>query len=97
MSKENVTVAVRVRPVAAHEQAEIGLRCEPSSITLSSGSQFKTFNFTQIIDQNATQQQVFDQTALPLIEDTLKGYHCALLAYGQNNSGKTHTICGGES
>lgn len=34
---------------------------------------------------------------MPLVEDIFKGYNCCLIAYGQNKSGKTYTICGKDS
>ena len=39
-------------------------------------------------------RQVYAAVGRPLLEDTLDGYNCCLLAYGQSGSGKTHTMLG---
>lgn len=64
--------------------------------TVAPDSQHKC-RFHHVFDSNATQEQVFAKTALPLVESVCEGYNATLFAYGQTGSGKTHTICGSES
>ena len=40
------------------------------------------------------QRKVYNRVGLPLIEKSLTGESCALLAYGQTASGKTHSMLG---
>ena len=42
----------------------------------------------------ATQKQVFDAVAKPLVRDLLNGKNGLLFAYGITGSGKTHTMMG---
>ena len=44
---------------------------------------------------NATQEQVFDETAGEVIDSAIKGYNGTILAYGQTGAGKTYTMVGG--
>ncbi|TMW67303.1 hypothetical protein Poli38472_012419 [Pythium oligandrum] len=50
--------------------------------------------FDRVFDVHSTQQEVYEHTAKPLVQDFLQGYNCTIFAYGQTGSGKTHTILG---
>ncbi|KAJ0396764.1 hypothetical protein ATCC90586_003220 [Pythium insidiosum] len=50
--------------------------------------------FDRVFDINSTQQEVYENTAKPLVHEFLQGYNCTIFAYGQTGSGKTHTILG---
>ena len=52
------------------------------------------FTFDSVFGPLSTQQQVFTNVALPLIDDILLGYNGTIFAYGQTSSGKTHTMLG---
>ncbi|XP_043515434.1 kinesin-like protein KIF6 [Frieseomelitta varia] len=52
------------------------------------------FSFFRIFEESATQQDVFENVALPVVESALDGYNGTIFAYGQTASGKTHTITG---
>lgn len=54
----------------------------------------KTFTFDRVFDWNCTQTEVFNDTALPIIQSTLEGYNGTIFAYGQTGTGKTHTMEG---
>lgn len=57
----------------------------------------KNFNFDYILDQNATQEQIYQDCNIDhLIDKSLKGYHSTIFAYGQTGSGKTYTMHGEE-
>ena len=40
------------------------------------------------------QQEVFEATGAPAVENALKGFHNTIFAYGQTGSGKTHSMLG---
>lgn len=61
-------------------------------ITLNSIDFTKTFRFNKIYNENCTQTQIFEETAIPLIDHCLEGYHGVYFAYGQTGTGKTHTM-----
>jgi hypothetical protein len=41
-----------------------------------------------------TQENMFEKTALPLVDQMCKGHDACILAYGPTSTGKTHTILG---
>ncbi|KAL1919089.1 uncharacterized protein VTP21DRAFT_2470 [Calcarisporiella thermophila] len=52
------------------------------------------YQFTHVFGHDATQHDVFQETALPLVRGVLNGENALLFAYGVTNSGKTYTIQG---
>lgn len=52
------------------------------------------YEFSRIFNENATQQDVFNQVAKPVVDYALAGYNGAIIAYGQTSSGKTYTMEG---
>ena len=54
------------------------------------------YAFDKVFAERATQSEVYEKTALPLIDTVLDGYNATLFAYGATGCGKTHTIVGNE-
>lgn len=54
----------------------------------------QTFTMDRIFDTAASQKQIYDEIAKPLIDDVLKGYNGTIFTYGQSGSGKTYTMYG---
>ncbi|KAL1926583.1 hypothetical protein VTP01DRAFT_5704 [Rhizomucor pusillus] len=52
------------------------------------------YKFTKIFTESVTQQDFFNKTTLPLIQDVLRGENALIFAYGVTNSGKTYTVMG---
>ncbi|KXS18482.1 kinesin-domain-containing protein [Gonapodya prolifera JEL478] len=52
------------------------------------------YTFDRVFDENATQQEVYENTTKPLIEGVLNGFNATVFAYGATGCGKTHTITG---
>jgi len=52
------------------------------------------FEFDQVFDPNASQKEVYDVAARPIIDSVLEGFNGAIFAYGQTSSGKTYTMQG---
>jgi len=48
--------------------------------------------FDGIFDENATQENVFTQSCMPLLDDVLSGNNASLFVYGQTGTGKTYTM-----
>ncbi|KXS18436.1 kinesin-domain-containing protein, partial [Gonapodya prolifera JEL478] len=53
------------------------------------------FRFDAVFDRDASQEEVFDVVAKPVVQSVLEGYNGTVFAYGQTGSGKTFTITGG--
>ncbi|WRT66359.1 uncharacterized protein IL334_003314 [Kwoniella shivajii] len=56
----------------------------------------RKYVFDQVFSMEATQEQVFEKTAKPLLAGVLDGYNATVFAYGATGCGKTHTISGTE-
>ncbi|KAJ3122235.1 Kinesin-like protein kif24 [Nowakowskiella sp. JEL0407] len=50
------------------------------------------FNFDEVIDCEATNEEVYERTAKPLVSHIFSGGRSTCFAYGQTGSGKTHTM-----
>ena len=57
----------------------------------------KTFTFDHTYDWRATQELIFNQTALPILESIMEGYNGTIFAYGQTGTGKTYTMEGNDN
>ncbi|KAI9000969.1 P-loop containing nucleoside triphosphate hydrolase protein [Trametes punicea] len=54
----------------------------------------RRFIFDRVFRHDATQQEVYQGTARPLLNNLLDGYNATIFAYGATGCGKTHTISG---
>jgi hypothetical protein len=95
-SRQNVRVICRVRPGNDIERANgSSFNCfeihnnNTTIATIENTPQF--FHFDYIFDTAAKQDDVFRQTAEPLIDDLLSGYNATVFAYGQTGAGKVRT------
>mmetsp|Transcript_28371 Transcript_28371/g.34633 ORF Transcript_28371/g.34633 Transcript_28371/m.34633 type:complete len:339 (-) Transcript_28371:1932-2948(-) len=61
------------------------------------GASTDCFTFDKVFNDTSTQEEVYNTTTKPLIDEVLKGYNCTVFAYGQTGSGKTHTMMGSQS
>ncbi|CAG9334317.1 unnamed protein product [Blepharisma stoltei] len=97
-SKDNVKVAIRVRPLNAKESSETGRRCltihESSTISIDARPDPKVFTYDYVADENVTQDQIFEIIGKPIACSCLAGYNGTIFAYGQTGAGKTFTIQG---
>lgn len=110
MNKTNIQVAVRIRPVvenstSIHHQNE---KYEPIVVQrqgdttvqlrerkLNEPSRSHTFNFDFIFDRDSTQLDVYEESVVELVDNSIMfGNNATVLAYGQTGSGKTHTMLG---
>ncbi|XP_057241593.1 kinesin-like protein KIF18B [Malurus melanocephalus] len=106
----SVAVVLRVRPPVPEERAEpLVLRVQNQHMVLlspegpggarSTARRRKTlkFVFDHVFDEEATQEEVFQHTTLPLLDSLLDGYNCSVFAYGASGAGKTHTVMGSKA
>ncbi|KAJ3339262.1 kinesin-like protein Klp5 [Gonapodya sp. JEL0774] len=52
------------------------------------------YTFDRVFDENASQQEVYENSTKHLIDGVLNGYNATVFAYGATGCGKTHTITG---
>ena len=68
----------------------------PLTLPLRTPSPLQTnsFVFDKVYGSGATQTELYDEVGRPICAEVVKGYHCAILAYGQTGTGKTYTMEG---
>ncbi|QDZ25117.1 kinesin [Chloropicon primus] len=101
---ENIKVLVRIRPPSEAEKASGGYRKAVfatedgrGAFLASPGSQDNNkavFSYDNVVDEETSQEKVFELVGRPIADAFLKGYHSNLLAYGQTGAGKTYTMQG---
>ncbi|KAI9105855.1 P-loop containing nucleoside triphosphate hydrolase protein, partial [Phlyctochytrium arcticum] len=52
------------------------------------------YGFDRVFAENASQRDVYEGTAQPLLDGILSGFNATVFAYGATGCGKTHTITG---
>ncbi|KAK9869346.1 hypothetical protein WA026_003103 [Henosepilachna vigintioctopunctata] len=102
--KEPVRVFCRIRPLENDADTSCISLVSPTVLSLNTPSDSKSSlqrelhcQFKQIFTSYATQKEVFDFVAMPLLTDLLKGRNALLLSYGVTGSGKTFTFTGEQS
>lgn len=100
-STETVKVIVRSRPLSSKEKERGNYsiinfdrsinQVEIIDVKTKLG---KTFAYDSVFDDTFTQQQLYDESAYPLVQSTLQGYNSTIFAYGQTGCGKTYTMLG---
>jgi len=98
LSRKGVNIFVRFRPDNAQEE-QSGRECiiyhpNQKTVTLDSEGSSHSFKFKRIFPAETSQEQIFLNAGLPLVDPILNGYNCAILGYGQTGGGKTHTLLG---
>ena len=108
MSKkvETVKVSVRCRPMSSVEKTdnrECIVRVDPKKSELviknpktDANEPPKTFTYDFAYGPESFQEQVYCDTAYPIVESVLEGYNGTIFAYGQTGTGKTFTMEGVE-
>eukprot|EP00818_Percolomonas_sp_WS_P009528 CAMPEP_0117441560 /NCGR_PEP_ID=MMETSP0759-20121206/3697_1 /TAXON_ID=63605 /ORGANISM="Percolomonas cosmopolitus, Strain WS" /LENGTH=580 /DNA_ID=CAMNT_0005233417 /DNA_START=21 /DNA_END=1760 /DNA_ORIENTATION=+ len=98
--KQRVKVVVRVRPPIAEDynDAQPFADCtaiDSSAITIRRNQyEERSFQVDHVLDQNASQQDVYDPVCSDIVADVLTGYNGTVLAYGQSGTGKSFTVFG---
>mmetsp|Transcript_26755 Transcript_26755/g.37947 ORF Transcript_26755/g.37947 Transcript_26755/m.37947 type:complete len:108 (-) Transcript_26755:420-743(-) len=67
---------------------------EHKSISVIKQKKCFTYKFKNAFGSFSTQQEVFEASLQPLIDDVLNGYETCVFAYGQTGTGKTYTMEG---
>lgn len=101
MTTETVRVVVRSRPLSKSEKNRgnfsiLQFEKEINQIAIQDPKTgvLKTFAYDSVYDTESTQQELYDESAFPLVESALQGYNSTIFAYGQTGCGKTFTMLG---
>ncbi|KAK7179612.1 Kinesin heavy chain [Paraphaeosphaeria sporulosa] len=93
-----IKVVARFRP---QNKIEIASGGEPivefkgdDTCTVSSKEASGSFTFDRVFDMSSRQNDVFDYSIRPTVDDILNGYNGTVFAYGQTGAGKSYTMMG---
>lgn len=98
-----VQVVVRLRPLNAKEKKEgtlpvVTCNSDRREVAVIKGvgnrAARSAFRFDGVFSLFTTQEEIFDQTLRPMIDDVMRGYESTVFAYGQTGTGKTYTMEG---
>ncbi|KAF4126717.1 kinesin family member 5 [Geosmithia morbida] len=64
------------------------------SCTVDSKEAQGSFTFDRVFDMSCKQQDIFDFSIRPTVDDILNGYNGTVFAYGQTGAGKSYTMMG---
>jgi len=105
-TSETIQVFCRIRPTKSPARQlcqidknagkmQLMLPKDDTSGYVNNHKEVHDFHFNGIFDMNATQSEVFDTLARPIVNNFLAGINGTIFAYGQTGSGKTFSITGG--
>ena len=89
-----VRVALRIRPLVPKETGDgcqECIRCVPGNAQVVIGDD-KAFTYDYLFGISSKQEDLCNETVIPLLEGFFKGYNATVLAYGQTRSGETHSM-----
>ncbi|RWR91208.1 kinesin-like protein KIN-7O isoform X1 [Cinnamomum micranthum f. kanehirae] len=89
---ERIHVAVRARPLSPEDAKTSPWRISANSISLSNHS--TKFDFDRIFGEECRTAQVYEARTRDIVAAAVRGFNGTVFAYGQTNSGKTHTMRG---
>ena len=96
--KDNVKVAIRIRPLNEREISENTTKCvsivESKIILLDSKPESRSFTYDNVAGDEVSQEEVFEIVGKSITSSCLRGYNGTIFAYGQTGAGKTYTIQG---
>ncbi|KAK0083695.1 hypothetical protein PV325_008389 [Microctonus aethiopoides] len=97
-TEDNIKVVCRFRPINKSEKKinskfVVKFPTNDDENYVSIGS--KVYVFDKIFKPDATQDEIYTETAKPIVMDVLNGCNGTIFAYGQTSSGKTYTMVGG--
>lgn len=98
---ECVRVVIRCRPLSKKEENEgrekvVNINKDDGEVLVQKSTDDvpKRFTFDCTYPEQTKQEDIFTETAFPIIENILQGYNGTIFAYGQTGTGKTHTMAG---
>ena len=98
---ECIRVVIRCRPLSETEmkngnEMAVKMVKETGEVLVQKPGEEvpKVFTFDSVYDYRSEQENIFTETAYPILDFVLQGYNGTIFAYGQTGTGKTFTING---
>ncbi|WJX93474.1 Kinesin-like protein KIN-14B [Trifolium repens] len=97
-SKGSIRIFCRTRPLFEDEGPSVVDFPDDHTIRVNTGDETfanpkKDYEFDKVYGPHVGQAELFSDVQ-PLVQSALDGYNVSIFAYGQTNSGKTHTMEG---
>lgn len=92
---ERIYVTVRARPLSPEDSKSSPWRISGNSIAIS--NQSSKFDFDRIFGEECKTFEVYEARTKEIVASAVRGFNGTVFAYGQTNSGKTHTMRGSGS
>jgi len=98
--ESSIRVVARFRPSPKPEREAQDVESGPAFTVSHNGRTVESFDgvhcfeFDLAFQEDSTQEAVYSEAGLPVINDLLDGYNGTIFAYGQTGSGKTHCMFG---
>ncbi|KAF9596555.1 hypothetical protein IFM89_012286 [Coptis chinensis] len=89
---ERIYVTVRPRPLSTEDAKSSPWRISGNSISIS--NQSTKFDFDRIFEEDCKTEEVYEARTKDIVSAAVRGFNGTVFAYGQTNSGKTHTMRG---
>ncbi|KAI7749505.1 hypothetical protein M8C21_001870 [Ambrosia artemisiifolia] len=89
---ERINVAVRARPLSPEDVKTSPWKISANSIVFSNSS--TKFEFDRIFREDCRTVDVYESRTKAIVSAAIGGFNGTVFAYGQTNSGKTHTMRG---
>ncbi|KAL5812063.1 hypothetical protein ACOSQ3_027013 [Xanthoceras sorbifolium] len=89
---ERIHVTVRARPLSLEDAKSSPWRIYGNSIAITNHS--SKFDFDRIFGEDCKTAEVYQDRTRDIVAAAVRGFNGTVFAYGQTNSGKTHTMRG---
>ncbi|VYS56872.1 unnamed protein product [Arabidopsis thaliana] len=90
---ERIHVSVRARPLSSEDAKTSPWKISSDSIFMPNHSSL-AFEFDRIFREDCKTVQVYEARTKEIVSAAVRGFNGTVFAYGQTNSGKTHTMRG---
>ncbi|WZZ23328.1 hypothetical protein YC2023_124715 [Brassica napus] len=94
MERSRIHVAIRCRPISKKETKKSPWRVSSDSISVRNPSSSLSFQFDRMFKEDCETIQVYEARTKEIVAAAVRGFNGTVFAYGQTNSGKTHTMRG---
>lgn len=101
VNKDSLQVYCRLKPITQTETSCIKVISDTTvqltvqdAINNTKTGACKQYTFKRIYTESNSQKDIFDDVALPLVEQLVKGKNGLLFTYGVTGSGKTYSMTG---
>lgn len=95
----SVKVVVRCRPPSSTEKSAgieniLSTDNDINEILLQFKATTRSYKYDKVFGQMSSQEDVYKDSALQIVNDVLDGYNGTVVVYGQTGTGKTYTLEG---